>query len=557
MRKNWTWGILLLAVLMVCAQMFAQESSVRGNLSGVVMDSSGAVVPSATATLTGPTGTKTATTDNDGRFSFPSLTPGMYGVKIEKTGFKNAEAKRLEVTLGRTASVTLTLQPGAASETVEVTGTATTVDTSSTSVGASLPDTFYQQVPVARNVSSLFYVAPGAADSGGAGRSNPSISGASGLENLYVADGVNITDASFGGLGVFTRRQGSIGSGINLSFIKEVSVKTSGFEPQYGQADGGLVQLITKSGSNHYHGEIGAYFAPHGAEASYIQTDPIRVNKSGFYNGESAYDIDGELGGPVPGLKDHLFFFGSFDPTWNQRYIGAADGTGLQALYPNGMSVFNRVFNYAGKLTWKLNDNHQIESSVFGDPTWTNNGLQSLAGLNSQNNTAMSRLKYGTRNWVVRYNGTLSPTWLVNGSFTWNNNRATETPLDPSILGISLRPDGRHVSSLQGLGFFENHDTNSYAINFDTQKIVHALGTHTFSVGYRYERPNYTDFETASGGRFPVPNTNINGDDYLGCTAGDPTCPKGGTVFIWSGTLRPAPASCTLCPRTTSRASGG
>jgi Carboxypeptidase regulatory-like domain len=547
MRKNWTWGVLLLAVLLVSLQMLAQESTVRGSLSGVVLDSSGAVVPAAKTTLTGPTGTKTITTENDGKFMFPLLTPGMYSVKVEKQGFRSVEAKNLEVTVGKTSSVTVTLQPGAISETVEVTGTAVTVDTSSTAVGASLPDTFYQQLPIARNVASLFYVAPGAADSGGAGRSNPSISGASGLENLYVADGVNITDSAFGGLGVFTRRQGSIGSGINLAFIKEVNVKTSSFEPQYGQADGGVVQLVTKSGTSHYHGEIGGYFAPQGAEGTYIQTDPIRTNKAGYYFHRASYDVDGELGGPVPGFNDHLFFFGSFDPTWNQQYLGAAAGTGLAGLYPHGLTLFNRVYNYAGKLTWKINDNHQIESSVFGDPTRTNTSEQDFV-LNTPNTTGMSRLNYSTRNWVVRYNGTLSPTWLVNGSFTWNNNQATQTPLYPDVLGIVLRPDGRHISNLQGLGFYEDHNTDSYALNFDTQKIVHAAGTHTFSVGYRYERPNYTDFETASAGRFPVPDVNATGGDYLGCNVGDPTCPKGGTWFMWSGSLRPAPASCTLCP---------
>src|SRR5581483_9340741 len=347
---------------------------------------------------------------------------------------------------------------------------------------------------------SLFYVAPGATNSGGAGQSNPSVSGASGLENLYVADGVNITDSAFGGLGVFTRRQGSIGSGINLAFIKEVNVKTSAFGPQYGQADGGVVQLVTKSGTNQYHGEIGAYAAPKGTEMDYIQTDPLRVNKAGFLNHRSNYDVDGELGGPVPGFKDHLFFFGSFDPTWDQTFIGAAAGTGLQTLFPHGMILSERVLNYAGKLTWKINDNHQIESSVFGDPTIVHTGEQALV-LNTPNTTQMSKLDYGTRNWVIRYNGTLSSSWLVNGSFTWGNNRATETPIAPSVMGIALRPDARHISQLQGLGFFENHDTNNYAINLDTQKILHGWGTHTVSVGYRYERPNYHDFETATGGR--------------------------------------------------------
>jgi Carboxypeptidase regulatory-like domain len=554
MRKNWIWGVLLLAVLLVCLQMFAQESTVRGSLSGVVFDASGAVVPGAKATLTGPTGNKTLTTENDGRFTFPLLTPGKYSVRVEKQGFKSVDASNLEVTVGRTASVTVTLQPGAASETVEVTGTATTVDTTSTAVGASLPDTFYQQVPVARNVSGLFYVAPGAADSGGAGRSNPSISGASGLENLYVADGVNITDSSFGGLGVFTRRQGSIGSGINLSFIKEVNVKTSSFEPQYGQADGGVVQLITKSGTNHYHGEIGAYAAPHGAEATYLQTDNVRVNKNGFFNGRANYDVDGEIGGPVPGMKDHLFFFGSFDPTWNQQFVGAAlhpDGTptGLRLLFPHGLTLFARVYNYAGKLTWKINDNHQIESSVFGDPTTTNTSEQNNV-LNTPNDTAMSRWNYGTRNWVVRYNGTLSPTWLVNGSFTWGNNRFTENP-KYDVLQLTDRTDPNNIHALEGFGFLENHNTDSYAINIDTQKIVHFWGTHTFSLGYRHERPNYTDFKTASGGRFDVPATNASGGSYVTCTPeqiSQGNCPLGQTMYLWAASLRVAHASCTLCP---------
>jgi hypothetical protein len=540
-------------VLLICLPLLGQESSVKGNLAGVVLDQSGAVVVGAKATLTGPQGSKSLTSESDGRFSFPLLTPGMYSVKVEKQGFRTIDVGNVEVATGKTANVTVTLQPGATTETVEVTGTAVTVDTSSTAVGASLPDTFYQSVPVARNVASLFYVAPGATDSGGAGRSNPSVSGASGLENLYVADGVNITDSAFGGLGVFTRRQGSIGSGINLSFIKEVNVKTSGFEPQYGQADGGIVQLVTKSGTNHYHGEIGAYFAPGGAESAYPQTDPLRTNKAGFFNGNANYDIDGEIGGPVPGFKDHLFFFGSFDPTWNQRFLGAAftstgAPSGLRQQFPNGMTLFDRVYNYAGKLTWKINDNHSVESSVFGDPTNTNVGEQAFV-LNTPNTTAMSRLSYGTRNFVVRYNGTLSPTWLVNGSFTWGNNRATEYPLFPDVFGVTLRPDGRHISSLMGLGFYENHNTNNYGYNIDTQKIVHAWGTHTFSIGYRYERPNYKDFETATGGHIPVPLTNASGDpNWAGCTAGDPTCPLGQAAFIWSGSLRPAPGSCTLCP---------
>src|SRR5438034_2201978 len=254
MGKKVLLGVLITAlILFLGVPGFAQESTVKGNLAGMVVDASGAIVQGATVTLTGPTGTRTTKTDVDGKFIFPTLTPGAYAVKVEQQGFKVADVKGIEVATGRTSSLRMQLEPGAVSEIVEVSANAVTVDTTSTATGANLNDAFYASVPVPRNVSGLFYTAPGVADSGGAGRSNPSISGGSGLENLYVADGVNITDPAFGGLGIFTRTYGSVGTGINLSFIKEVQVKTGGFEPQYGQSTGGVVQIVTKSGSDHFH----------------------------------------------------------------------------------------------------------------------------------------------------------------------------------------------------------------------------------------------------------------------------------------------------------------
>ncbi|HMK23847.1 MAG TPA: TonB-dependent receptor, partial [Terriglobales bacterium] len=535
MTQTKTWGWALLCLLLICLPVFAQESAVKGNISGVIQDSTGAVVPGAKVTLTGPQGERALTSESDGKFTFSLLTPGMYSVKVEKQGFRATEVKNVEVAIGRTTSVSLKLEPGAVSEVIEVTGAATTVDTTTTAVGANLADTFYQQVPVARNVASLFYVAPGAADSGGAGHSNPSISGASGLENLYMADGVNITDSAFGGLGVFTRRQGSIGSGINLSFIKEVNVKTGGFEPQYGQATGGVVQLVTKSGTSQYHGELGMYAAPQGAEATYLQTDAVRTNLVGNFLHRANFDVDGEFGGPVPGFKNRLFFFGSFNPAWAQQFVSAPPTAGLASL--GTMTLFARTYNYAGKLTFKINDSNQLESSVFGDPTKTNTGEQNYV-LNTPNDTAMSKWDYGTRNWVVRYNGTMSPSWLVNGSFTWNHSNFDEIP-KYDVSQVTSRIDPAKIFPLMGFGFLENHHTDSYALNVDTSKVFHWAGEHTISLGYRYERPNYTDVKTSSGASFAAPDTNLNGEAYLTCTPGAFDCPLGGpTSYVWSGGLR-------------------
>ena len=553
MKQTRTWGLLFLTLLLACLPVFAQDTATKGNVGGLIQDSTGAVVADAKVTLIGPQGNAVTTTSSEGRFLFSSLVPGMYGVKVEKQGFRSTETKGIEVAIGRTSSVTLKLEPGAVTEVIEVSGAATTVETNSTAVGADLQDTFYQSVPVGRNVASLFYVAPGATDSGGAGHSNPSISGASGLENLYVADGVNITDSAFGGLGVFTRNQGSIGTGINLSFIKEVQVKTAGFEPQYGQATGGVVQLVTKSGTNQFHGEVGLFAAPQGAEATYLQTDAVRTNLVGNFLHRANFDANGEIGGPVPGFKDHIFFFGDFNPSWNQQFVSAPPSAGLAQL--GTLTLFSRVLSYAGKLTFKLNDNHQIESSVFGDPTKTNTSEQNYV-LNTPNDTAMSKWDYGSRDWVVRYNGTLSPTWLLNGSFTWNSSHFSEIP-KYDVVQVTDRTNPSNIHPIQGFGQYENHVVDSYGFNADTQKIVHAAGEHTLSLGFRHERPNYDNIVNASAGFSPVPDTNAAGNQYLGisngiptnCASG-PTCPVGTDAFLAGGSLRVAPTAvtCTLCP---------
>src|SRR4051812_5407066 len=302
------------AITALCALFtvpaFAQgsaESSVRGNLSGTVVDSSGAVVTGAKVTISGPTGTKSDTTNQDGQFLFPLLSPGFYGVKVEKGSFKTADVKGIEVVTGKTSNVRVGMVAGAIGEVVEVQGNAITIDTTSTAVSASLTDTFYQSVPVARGVTGLFYASPGVSSGGGTGTANPSISGGTGLENLYVADGVNITDGGFGGIGVYSRLYGSLGTGLNLSFVKEVNVKTGGFEAQYGRSSGGIVQIVTKSGGDAFHGSVGGYFAPSSFEADRLQTDDFQAggagqqfNLSGKALHQSNYDVDAELGGYVP-----------------------------------------------------------------------------------------------------------------------------------------------------------------------------------------------------------------------------------------------------------------
>src|SRR3954469_18924575 len=134
---------IIISFLAACCNVAAwgqgsAESSVRGNLSGTVVDISGAIITQAKVTLSGSTGTKAILTDEDGAFTFSLLTPGFYSFKIEKASFRSAEIRNVEVVTGKNTAVRIALPVGSISETVTVEGSAIAVDTTSTAIGSNL-----------------------------------------------------------------------------------------------------------------------------------------------------------------------------------------------------------------------------------------------------------------------------------------------------------------------------------------------------------------------------------------------------------------------------------
>ena len=526
--------------------VFAQDAT-TGSIGGTVVDVNGGAVPGAKVTVTGAKGEKTAVTTDQGTYDVDQLIPGMYSVKVEQTGFKSAVANNVEVFITKRSAVNIRLETGDVSAIVEVTDTAGT-DLSNTAVGQNLSDTLFDNVPVQRSVESLFYLSPGAADSLGGGRANPSIAGGSPLDNLYIADGVNITDSAFGGLGTFTRVYGSLGTGINTSFIKEVQIKTGGFEPQYGQSQGGIVNIVTQSGGNEYHGALYGFARPRAFEATRKQRDSFSTNKVGEFLKEENYDFGADVGGYVPGLKDKLFFFGSFNPSIRREIVIGAEGSGLRTLLGEHARRY-RTYNYAAKIDWNINPNHTLAFSIFGDPTKTN--LTSHNNLNIDNTTAQSALDFGTRNTAIRYNGALTPTWTLNASFSQGKNHFDESGFADVYQITDLTQTGglagqRGSFVAQGLGFFEPTESTTYRATFDTQKIANFWGQHTFALGYQFQRAFYEGRRDRSGPKTPVPGTNAFGIStaLLGGGAGAAIGESTNNTF----SLRLAPAACTQCP---------
>ncbi|PYT99441.1 MAG: hypothetical protein DMG38_11265 [Acidobacteria bacterium] len=532
MRNRWLRFILVLVLggTLYPSALAQDQSSARGNLSGLVYDSTKAVVPGAQVTITGPIGSLTQTTTEEGSFLFSTLIPGNYSIKVQKAGFKVASFKSAEVLINKTTSVEVILETGQISESVEVSAAATTVDTTATSVNSDFSDDFYSKIPLGRGVSSLFYLAPGVVSGGGTGVENPSISGSSGLENLYVADGVSINDPAFGGIGVWSRIYGPLGTGVNLSFVKEVQVKTGGFEPQYGHVSGGIVQLVTKSGGTKFFGTMGGYFNGRMMQTDYANADDPQfgvTNLVGRRLNNANYEGDFELGGYVPlhGLKDRLFFFGTFNPSWNHAYfapaaanlVTGAPASGLFTIYNGLVDRQTTRWDYAGKLTFKISNSHTLESTVSADPSHTNSAP--YATLTANDKTANSSWNYGTRNWSVRYDGAFGSSFLVDGGFTWAWNHFHEQPLFDitQIIDntqIYSQTNQRGSFNAQGFGFSEPYDSQTKGIQGDVTKILRLFGNqHALSAGYNWQFPHYDDITSYSGGHFTVPQLNATGTD--------------------------------------------
>jgi hypothetical protein len=557
---------LLLSVLALTASaatptcLYGQQlSATRGGLAGVITDKSGAIIAGAKITITGAADRRVVSTDSAGRFLASNLTPGMYTLTVETAGFQSQTAKNLEVVINKTNSVDFSLPAGNVAETVEVNATTVSIDPTSTAVSDNLTASFYQQVPVARDVGSLFYVSPGVVDGGGTGTSNPSVGGATGLENLYLVDGVVLNDSGYGGLGVFSPVYGSLGTGINLSFIQEVQVKTAAYEPKYGGVNGGVLQIVTKSGGTKLHGAVAAYIAPEAASAGYRYADNYRQFAGpsfllGKYLSHPEYDASMELGGfiPIKGQHDRLFFFGSFNPSLNQTNYLAADNPATPAVFNHGPYTSSATMrNWAGKLSLKITEGTTLDVSSFGDPAHNNyaDNAASVAlvpTLNLRTTTGYSTWAYGSRAEVLHLASSLNPTTQLNIAATYKSSGFTEAGYEniPAILDVT---NGATV--FQGLpaGIYQNPSSSAYGATIDVQKVANLFGPHTFSIGLGYNRAIYKVAKDYVGGRFAFPATNADGAPIQQVGGSDPLVgtPTSATFF-----LTVAPAGCPLsqCP---------
>jgi outer membrane receptor protein involved in Fe transport len=488
--------VAVMGVLLSATLAGAQETT-SGSIAGRVVDSQGLAIPGATVTVIAPQGPRTFTTDADGAFFAPFLTPGQYEIKVELQGFRTLDRQNIDVRLGQRVELTLPMQIGSLAESVNVSGSAPVVDTSSTTTGTVLDSEMLQRVPIGRRFSDTLYIAPGVSSGGQVGEANPSMSGGSGLENQYVVDGVNITNAGYGALGSYSIVFGSLGNGVPFDFVKEAQVKTGGYEAEYGQSTGGVVNVVTKSGTNALKGSAFGYFRPEALESSYDQV--TTVNGTVNVTETRASDAGIEAGGPV--IPNKVFFFGAVDPQWLRTAYIAPEGFPLRDL--GNVNQNRRIVAYAAKGTWEMATGHRLDASFFGDPAVGDNGPQRYQALLRSDTSGFSKLDhYGGHNQTVRYEGAITPTWLVEASFARSENSIVEIPSvdQPSIVDNTVTPQGRSG----GIGFYE---VGNKGVNWQYQaKATHVIHHHTLRYGVEYENIDYANTINRTGPTFTLPD---------------------------------------------------
>jgi hypothetical protein len=304
--------IMLLAIALSplgnLAKAFASQE-VTGSIQGQVKDPSGAVVSGATVTATSGQRAFTATTDDSGVYRFTNLPPTIYTITVSAAGFSNTNRENITVEIGRTLQVNFDLTASGARESVTVTASQEAiVDVTSSKTATNLSKEKIDLIPKANlNFSSVIDVAPGARAEGRSGGFQ--IDGASGSENVFVIDGVEVTRVIGGTLGSTKN--------IPVDFVQEVQVKSAGYEAEFGGATGGVINVVTRGGTNDFHGEFRLEYSSDRFRASDSPTlrldpldptqqtpqyfdNPTGEDKSRFFNPVFL------LNGPI--VRDKLWF---------------------------------------------------------------------------------------------------------------------------------------------------------------------------------------------------------------------------------------------------------
>jgi hypothetical protein len=334
---------LCVVLVGLCAPAYAQRTT--GTIVGTVTDESGAVLPGVTVTLTGAgvAGTPTTVTGETGGYRFPPLPPGEYKLSFSLQGFSTVNHERVVVQLGETTEITAQMKVSTLQETITVTGEAPVVNTASTQVSTNLNREWVENAPQRRfTFFDLINQAAGVSPATSTSSRSQSFGGST-TDNSYQLDGTDFTAPSTGAAWPWP----------NTDTIEEVQVLSLGASAEYGNVQGAVFNVVTRQGSNEFHGDGNFYFQHQNLTGRNTTDDQ---DEGLPYHRDKFVDTTWQLGGPI--AKDRLWFFGSF-----QYQEDAESQPGTDPEFPARSSA-KRMF---GKVNLQINDNNKVQGQYHND----------------------------------------------------------------------------------------------------------------------------------------------------------------------------------------------
>lgn len=544
MRTRSVPAFVTAGIVLWAASASAQVT--KGGIGGRVTDAYGNAVSGATVIAAGPQGEEPTLSDDKGDYVLDSLTVGTYVLRVYPPGAATSvDHTDVEVSAGKTVRVNVRAGSGEAivSETVVVTQQAPSLDLGTSHTGLTLKSPQLRNLPLGRTYADVLTLAPGAfIDRAG----NVSIGGASGLENRYLVNGLNVGGLEFGDV-MTDRSNASGGSNLPLEFVEELQIQTGGYSAEYGGSMGGAINVVTKSGSNQFRGSVFSLWTP----SSMIGTPRTAPNLNSVLVGKHVQgdelNFGVEVGGPI--IKDRLFFWAGFAPRlqtghFDRSVLGRvdADGDGVADTDANGKPVTNllgtsrmdehrRTYAFGTKITYLLAPEHKLDLSLFGSPTRTQSAfreagpeavsdLRSITSSFQKDNTDLiaawtSHLL--DRRWKLEASAGLHIEGYRNRSpYRDMNNRNQLELYGASLWDIERTPGCQPTGGFDpcpvnnyhagGFGLNKRFDANRKAVDLKSTHIFGLLGRHELKYGTHLE---FNQFELQRNYTGPLGNREL------------------------------------------------
>jgi hypothetical protein len=327
-------AIVCLALLLPALQAAAQGKT-SGSVRGTVVDPDGAVLPGVTVRAMSDalvSGQAVAITGGTGIYRFPSLPPGRYSIEADLAGFRSVRRDNLQLALGQDLEVDFQLGDIEVSEEIVVVAEAMVVSTVSNAAAFNLSQDFIDRQPLARDPTDLMNYAPGI-------ENDQAYGAPSTYQNAYNFDGVDVSDAEIGSQWVLP----------SMDWVEEVQVAGLGADAEYGGFTGAVVNLVTKSGGNTFHGDVRAYYS-----GGSLNSDNAPEGVEGTNKVDSYLDLSASFGGPI--ARDKVWYFVSGN--WNEEEI--------EPFFSAGAPADDREINtetrttVMGKITWQAGQSNRV-----------------------------------------------------------------------------------------------------------------------------------------------------------------------------------------------------